>query len=103
MTRFQAFARQFQFQYRRTNPLTKAAVAAAIALCTVTLVALRMTQWESQAQLGVLQQQAAVLERQNQELKDRIADLGSSDSMRQIAAEQLGLVDPDTIIFEESE
>lgn len=103
MAIIQNFLRRFQLQYRRSSSLTKVVVSTAIALCTVALVALRLTQWESREKLALLQEQAAILEQENADLNNRIENLGSMDSMRQIAQEELGLVDPDTIIFEQSE
>ena len=47
-----------------------------------------------------LRQEAAALEQENQDLKDRISILGSVESVKQIANEILGLVDKDTVIFE---
>lgn len=103
MAKIQAFLQHFQLQYRRTPPLTKAVVAAAIVLCTVTLLTLRFTYWEAQEKLGVLQEQAARLEQTNEDYAARIKALGTVDSIRQIAEEELEMVDPDTIIIEESE
>ena len=75
-------------------------VTATIAICTVTLIALRVTHWESKQELALLHSQAAVMEQENAELADRIGMLGSVASFRQIAAEELGLVDPETIVIE---
>ena len=44
--------------------------------------------------------EAAALEQENQDLKDRISILGSVESVKQIATEILGLVDKDTVIFQ---
>lgn len=103
MAKTQGFLQKFQLQYRRSHPLTKAVVTAAIVLSTVALVSLGLAQWDAQAKLAVLQEQAAALENSNAEYAQRIGQLGTVESIRQIAAEELGLVDPDTIIFEESE
>ena len=40
------------------------------------------------------------LEQENQILRDRISILGTVESVKQIARDILGLVDPDTVIFE---
>lgn len=83
-----------------SSPLLKAVVTVAIALCTVTLIALRYTQLEQQKVLALLHTQAAAIEQENADLADRIQSLGTAKSIRRIAAEELGLVDPDTIIFD---
>ena len=103
MADIHAFLNTFQLQYRRTPPLQKVAVAAASVLSSVTLISLRLGQWEAEEQLARLQHQAAVLEQKNAELRRDIQNIGTADSIREIAREELGLVDPDTIIFEQAE
>ena len=93
----------FQLQYRRTPTLHKVVVAAAIVLSSVTLISLRLVQWEAEEKLAELQQQAAILEQRNEELRQDIEGMGTTDSIREIAREELGLVDPDTIIFEQAD
>ena len=44
-----------------------------------------------------------MLKKQNAELRRDIQNIGTADSIREIAREELGLVDPDTIIFEQAE
>lgn len=100
MRKLHNFLNRFQLQYCRTDPLVKVVVATTILLCTVTLVSLRLNQWNAEEKLELLQQQAAQLEQENQELAERIDALGTADSIRQIAREELDLVDPDTIIIE---
>jgi len=39
------------------------------------------------------------LQQDNQELAERIAELGSAESVKQIAMEVLGLVDPDAVFY----
>lgn len=100
MTKIQEFLSNYKLVYQRTSTLVNVIVTATIALCTVTLIALRVTQWENQQELALLHSQAAALEQENAELSDRVSGLGSVASFRQIAAEELGLVDPDTIVIE---
>ncbi len=95
--------RQVKLQHRRTPPLTKAIVTAAIVLSTVTLIAIRLCQWEAQTKLGILQEQAAALSEENTALSERIENINNLDSIRQIADEELGLVDPGTVIIGQSE
>lgn len=100
MANIHTFLNRFQLQYRRTSSLQKAAVAAAIVLSSVTLISLRVGQWEAEEQLADLYRQAASLEEDNQDLRERIDAIGTVESVREIAREELGLVDPDTIIIE---
>ena len=103
MANIHEFLNRSQLRYRRTPTLHKVVVAAAIVLSSVTLISLRLGHWEAEAQLAELQHRAAVLEQENEALRQDIAALGTTDSIREIAREELGLVDPDTIIFEQAD
>ena len=102
MKKIRSFLRRFQLQYRRTSALNKVAIAAAIVLSSMTLISLRLAQWEAEETLANLRHQAAVLDQENNALRQDIDDLGTTDSIRDIAREELGLVDPDTIIIEDA-
>lgn len=86
--------------FGQSSPLLKTALAAVIALSTVTLLTMRLTEWNKQDEYQRLQQQAAQLERENADLQARIDGLGTVESIRQIAAEKLDLVDPNTVIID---
>ena len=103
MADIHAFLNRFQLQYRRTPTLHKVVVSAAIVLSSLTLISLRVGHWEAKEKLAQLQERCAVLEQQNQELREDIDRLGTVDSIRDIAMEELGLVDPDTIIIENAD
>ena len=102
MEKIRSFLSRYQLQYRRTPTLNKVVVAAAIVLSSVTLVSLRLAHWDAKAQLAELNRQVAAMEQQNEELRQNIDNLGTTDSIREIAQEELGLVDPDTIIIEDA-
>ena len=100
MSKIQDFLSRYKLVYQRTSVLVNVIVTATILLCTVTLLSMCFTQKENEKQLALLHNQAAALEQENAELSDRISQLGSVASFRRIAAEVLGLVDPDTIVIE---
>ena len=102
MEKIRSFLSRFQLQYRRTPTLNKVVVAAAIVLSSVTLVTLRLAHWEAKEKLADLSQQVAAMEQRNEDLRHDIDELGTTDSIRDIAREELGLVDPDTIIIEDA-
>ena len=102
MANLSSFLSRFQLQYRRTPTLNKVVVAAAIVLSSLTLVSLRLAHWEAKARLAELTQQIAAQEQSNDALRHDIDELGTTDSIREIAREELGLVDPDTIIIEDA-
>lgn len=103
MTNFHSFLSRFQLQYRRTSTLHKVVIAAAVVLSSVTLFSLRLVQWGAEEKLTNLRQQAAALGQDVDELRQSIDELGTTESIRSIAREELGLVDPDTIIFEDAD
>lgn len=85
--------------YRRSSPLLKCVVLAAIVLSTVALLTLRLSIQQTQAKTHQMREQAAILEQANNTLEVRIAELGTVQSVKQIAGEQLGLVDPNSQFF----
>lgn len=103
MNNLQRLLQRVRLQQRRTPLLTKAVVTTAIVLSTVTLITLHLGQLDSKAKLCNLQEQATQLARENAALSDRIENIDSLDSIRQIAGKELNLVDPGTIIIGESE
>lgn len=86
--------------YRRSSPLLKCVVMAAIVLSTVTILTLRSSILELRGNTEELRQEAAGLEQENQDLQKNIAELGTVQSIKRIAREKLGLVDPDSIFFD---
>lgn len=86
--------------YRRSSTLLKCVVLTAIVLSTVALVALYFTISETRQQTEDLRIQAARLEQENQQLTQAIAEAGTVQSIKRIAMEELGLVDPDSRFFD---
>lgn len=89
--------------YRRSSPLLKCVVLAAIVLCTGALLILRGSVRRLKQTTEDLRAQAAVLEQENKKLEKSIAELGTVRSIKRIAREELGLVDPDDIFYEPEE
>ncbi len=83
----------------RSNPIIMTIVLVAIIVATVAVVTLHGSLEESKRQYEQLRTQAAELEAENEELVSDIEGLGSVDSAKEIAEEELGLVDPDTVVF----
>lgn len=86
--------------YRRSSPLLKCVVLATIALSTAALLSLGIFIRNTRQQTEELRLQAAKLQEENQQLEQDIADIGTIDSIKKIAMEELGLVDPDVVIFD---
>ena len=71
-----------------------------ILACLTALGALGAVHHRIRQQTQAALDQAAVLEQDNKELIEKKEALGTSSSIRDIAREELDLVDPDTIIIE---
>ena len=85
--------------FRRSSTLLKCVVLAAIVLSTAALLMLRASIREAQAEVEALRAQAAALENENEQLRQQIDQLGTVQSIKDIAGEELGLVDPNTSFF----
>lgn len=90
---------RIQFGRRRSSNATKLVVAVSIVLCMVALITLRLSMNDLQNRTEKLYNRAAVLEQENSSLENKIANLGTVQSVMEIAKEELGLVQPDTVIF----
>lgn len=77
----------------------KCIVLAALVLSTAALLLLRGAVSDAKQQQEAMRQEAIRLEQQNEDLDKDIAQLGTVQSIKDLAARYLGLVDPDTIFF----
>ena len=85
--------------YRRSSTLVKCVVLTALVLCTLALLVLRNEILDTKSQLKDARGKAAALERENDRLEQSISQLGTVQSVTDLAGRLLGLVDPDTVIF----
>ena len=91
--------RRIRLKYRRSSTLVKCVVLAAIVFSTATLLVLRASLQTQLRQQQNLKQQVAQLEQENRLLTQQIAELGTVQSVKRIANEKLGLVDPNSQFF----
>lgn len=85
----------------RSSPaLLKIVLIILILFSMAALVALRWVHNGILEETENLRDEAAAIEHANSELEQKTADLGSVQSVQDIAKEELGLVDPDTVIIE---
>jgi len=89
--------------YRRSSVLTKTVVLSAGVLAMAALLTLNLTIEGVRNKTNELRDQAAQLEQENSQLEENIDNLGSVEGVEQIAKDELGLVDPDTVIIEPEE
>jgi len=92
--------RPIRVVFQRSSTLLKIFLIAALLISTVTLLTLRGMLLAEKEKTEQLRQQAIALEQENEKLTRRNAMLGSVESVMELASELLGLVDPDTVIFE---
>ena len=79
---------------------TKIMLIVAILFAMTALIALRMAITDLNNRTEALRDKAAALEQENKDLQENIGILGSVQSIIQIARDELGLVDPNTVILE---
>lgn len=92
--------RRFRLVYRRSSTMLKCVVLAMLLIGTLALVTLRAALLQEKEHASALRNEAATLEQQNRELERRISQLGTVQSVTELAGKLLGLVDPDTVIFQ---
>lgn len=78
---------------------TKVMLIIAILFAMMALLALRMATTYLDTRTEELRQKAVSMEQENKDLQENIGILGSVQSIIQIAKDELGLVDPNTIIL----
>ena len=79
---------------------TKIMLIVAILFAMIALIALRIQINKLENRTEDLRDKAAALEQDNKDLQENIGILGSVQSIIQIARDELGLVDPNTVILE---
>lgn len=89
-----------QFHIRRTIPAVKITLALVLVLSCGAMVAVHWVHSGIQAETEKLRQEAAQVEFANEKLAQLIQTPDSLPNLRQIAQEQLGLVDPRAIAIE---
>jgi cell division protein FtsB len=89
----------FKLVFRRSRPLTKLVVLAAIVLSMATLLTLHAFLQDSQSRMERLRAAAAALELDNEKIQQLIDQMDTVQGIENIAREELGLVRPDSIVF----
>lgn len=84
----------------RASPLVlKVILTLLILFSMAALVALRWVHQDIQSEIGVLKAQAAQVEYDNEILEQRSQNVGSVNTIKEIAQDELGLVDPGTVVI----
>lgn len=103
MERLKRFLSRIRLVYRPSSLLLKCIVAAMLVIATIALLALRGGILGLQSSTEDLRKEAAGLESSNQQLQEDMGLQNTVAGILKIAREKLGLVDPDSVIFEPTE
>ncbi len=103
MAKIKAFLSRLQFTYLRSRNLTKVMIIIVIILSMGALTMLRLSSDALNQRTDALREQAMKLEESNREIREDLNEVGTVKSVVEIAEEELGLVQPGTVIFQPEE
>ena len=92
--------KKIRSEFGMASPLVKTVISAAIALSLAAMVSLCSVKVEAERATAELLERAAALKQENAELQEMVDNMDTVSGIRQIAARELGLVDPNTVIFD---
>ena len=92
--------KRIKLRLRPSSRPAKIMLIVAIVLAMAALITLRVVIYNLDSHTADLRDKAMALEQENRDLRENIGILGSLQSIIQIARDELGLVDPDTVILE---
>ena len=85
---------------RSGSTALKIVMVVLIVFSMAALTALAWVRGSIRSQVEGLRQEAAAVDQENRELQEKIDALGSVQSVQDIAQEELGLVNPDTVLIQ---
>ena len=100
MTQKNTPPKKVKVEVRPASNILKIILTILILFSIVALVALRWVHNGILFQIDELKKEASGLEHANEVLDQKTQELGSVQSIEDIAKEELGLVDPDTILID---
>ena len=92
--------KKVKVEIRPASNILKVILILLILTSIVALIALRWVHTGILTEIADLKEEASGLEYANEELEKKTEELGSVQSIQDIAQEELGLVDPDTILID---
>ena len=100
MTQKNTPPKKVKVEVRPASNILKIILTVLILFSIVALIALRWVHNGILTQIDELKDEASGLEHANSVLEQKTENLGSVQSIQDIAREELGLVDPDTILID---
>ena len=88
-----------RIRFSHGSPLLKVLLIVTIIVCTVSLLTLRSAIADVEAQTELLRKQAAQLEKENHNLAQNIAEVGTVQGIKRIASQMLDLVEDGANFF----
>lgn len=87
------------FRFSHGSPLLKVVLIVTLIVCTVSLLSLHSAIASTEAQTTLLRKQAAQLEKENHNLAQNIAEIGTVQGIKRIASQMLDLVESGANFF----
>ena len=100
MSKLEKFFSKFQLVKLRSRKITIIMLIVAIVLTTGALTALHLFKSQLQNRTDALREEAARLEMENAALQEDIDQVGSIQSIVEIAEKELDLVQPDAVFYQ---
>ena len=100
MDELREFFSRIRLVRMRTPNILKVILTIVIVLCMVVLIGLKVSVYQLNQKTEKLQEEAVGLGHTNADLQEQIDELGSVQSVIDIAREELGLVEPGSIVYE---
>lgn len=92
-----------KIELRRSPLALKIILTVLILFSMAALIALSWVHQDIRAQVAELKEQAVQVEHRNAKLEQRTKNAGSVSTIQEIAQEELGLVDPNTVVIRPEE
>lgn len=92
--------KRYRVVLSQSSPLLKILVVLLLTFSLVALAALTWVKLSVEKQTEALREEAVAVSGENQKLENRLADMESDDTVKEIAKEELGLAEPGTVIIQ---
>ena len=91
--------RKIKLVVRPSSAVLKIALVALIVFSMAALISLSWVRQSILAKTEAMRQESDALVQENAELRDKITELGTVQSVQDIAQTELGMVDPNTVVI----
>lgn len=92
--------KRYRVVFSQSSPLLKILVVLLLTFSLVALAALTWVKLSVEKQTEALREEVVAVSGENQKLENRLADMESNDTVKEIAKEELGLAEPGTVIIQ---